>query len=329
MNLYRSQFRRILEFDAAVRRGEYPNCTTFARTWEVSRKTVQRDVEFLRDSLRAPLGYDPVRRGFHYTDRTWQLPAVDLTEGELFELAVCERMASHYQGTPLSTTLSGLFDKVRALLPAPVKVDPVAVHAGFSFHGQPVRAVEPAVWTACARAVRDGRSLQVSYRAFGRPRSKRLLLVALHLACLAGEWVLVAHPRRGGRPFVFALSRMRDALVTEDPVPPEPFDPDAYFTNRFVRYVGQDGDARSHDVRIRFTPDAAEGIRERRWHPRQQLDTAPDGSVTLRFPAPTLYEVERWVLQWGAAAEVLAPPELRTALTRQAAGLKRLYARPA
>ncbi len=52
MHIYRGTFRRLLELDARIRAGSHPNCSSFAREWEVSAKTVQRDLEFLRDRLR-------------------------------------------------------------------------------------------------------------------------------------------------------------------------------------------------------------------------------------------------------------------------------------
>ncbi|MBI2193605.1 MAG: WYL domain-containing protein [Planctomycetes bacterium] len=51
-----------------------------------------------------------------------------------------------------------------------------------------------------------------------------------------------------------------------------------------------------------------------------------DGSVTLSFPAPNLEEVKRWVLQWGAGAEVIKPHELRKAVRLEALRLARSHA---
>ena len=50
---------------------------------------------------------------------------------------------------------------------------------------------------------------------------------------------------------------------------------------------------------------------ERNWHPSQKVITHPDGSCTLEFLAQNLDEIKRWVLPYGAGAEVIDPPELR------------------
>ena len=55
-----------MELDRVIRSGRLPNCTSFAGEWEVSPKTVQRDFDFLRDDMGAPLEYDAGRRGYRF-----------------------------------------------------------------------------------------------------------------------------------------------------------------------------------------------------------------------------------------------------------------------
>ena len=58
-------------------------------------------------------------------------------------------------------------------------------------------------------------------------------------------------------------------------------------------------------------------IRERIWHPSQELEELPDGRVVLRLRAGGFYEIRSWVLSFGAAAEVLEPEELREAVREE------------
>jgi len=63
-------------------------------------------------------------------------------------------------------------------------------------------------------------------------------------------------------------------------------------------------------VVIRFTPRAADYIREKKWHPSQTLRDLKGGGAELRLKLSSLAEVERWVLSWGGDAQVLKPKEL-------------------
>ncbi|MBC7324085.1 MAG: WYL domain-containing protein, partial [Moorella sp. (in: Bacteria)] len=78
-------------------------------------------------------------------------------------------------------------------------------------------------------------------------------------------------------------------------------------------------------VAIRFTAQQARWIRERQWHSSQTLEELPDGGLILRMHLSGLQEVKRWVFGFGSQAEVLAPPELRREIAREAAALGELY----
>src|SRR3954453_7331205 len=101
----RLSLERIAALDRAIRAGEYPNARALAARLEVGQRTIQRDVEFLRDRCGAPLAYDPVRHGYSYPDPTFRLPPLELTEGELVALFLAGRVLRQYRGTPYAAEL--------------------------------------------------------------------------------------------------------------------------------------------------------------------------------------------------------------------------------
>jgi predicted DNA-binding transcriptional regulator YafY len=65
-----------------------------------------------------------------------------------------------------------------------------------------------------------------------------------------------------------------------------------------------------HRVLIRFDSYAADYIREKRWHPSQELREMKDGGLELRLTLSSLGEIQRWILGWGGSARVIEPAEL-------------------
>jgi proteasome accessory factor B len=65
------------------------------------------------------------------------------------------------------------------------------------------------------------------------------------------------------------------------------------------------------EVKIRFSPSQAPYIRERTWHPSQQIETERNGGLILTLKVADLWEVKRWLIGFGAEAEVLGPEDLR------------------
>jgi len=314
MNLYQSQFRRLAVLDREIRRGTRPNAFSFAKDYGVSRRTVARDLQLLRER-GAPIEYDAVANGYYYTDRAWQLPAMEVSEGELLQLLVAERMAAQYRGTPIAKNLETLFEKLYTALPDSVSVDPGFVSDEISFHAVPARAIDEKVWTIVLRSLRSLRVLRMRYSPVGTTKTETREVEPIHIACIADEWYLVAHCRTKCGLRHFSIARIKNAELLKTTYEPHDFDPAKYFANRFGRYVGEPGD--EYRIQIRFTKAAAPWVLERTWHPRQKVTKNRDGGVTLTFPAPELYEVKRWVLSWGADATIVKPKELRDEVAKE------------
>jgi predicted DNA-binding transcriptional regulator YafY len=78
-------------------------------------------------------------------------------------------------------------------------------------------------------------------------------------------------------------------------------------------------------VVIRFSADQAPYVREREWHPTQQIRTLRDGRIELTFRAGGTFEIIRWILGWGAAAELLRPAALRRKVAKVLRGAASVY----
>jgi len=323
MKVPKAQFQRLFELDRRIRSGEYPNCTSFSKEWEVSRKTVQRDIEFLRDTLGAPIEYNFENRGYHYTEPSWTMPGLSLTEGEILQLLLAERMARQYEGTPIAGTLESLFEKINALLRENIPIDMDLFRTQFSFLGKPSRTVSEKIWLPLFRTLRNCRVIRLIYRIPDCEKSEKRTVEPVHLASIGGEWYLVAWCRKREDLRNFAVSRIKAVGETDETFPQRHLDPEEYFSNRFSRFVGKAG--KTHKISIRFSREIAPWVLERSWHPMQTIKKHRDGRLTISFPAPVLYEVKRWVLQWGAAAEVIAPTELREEIENEAVELGRIY----
>jgi predicted DNA-binding transcriptional regulator YafY len=57
-------YERFIWFDEKVKRMACPNATSLATQFEISTKTAQRDIDFMRDRLRCPLQYHSGEKGY-------------------------------------------------------------------------------------------------------------------------------------------------------------------------------------------------------------------------------------------------------------------------
>ena len=65
------------------------------------------------------------------------------------------------------------------------------------------------------------------------------------------------------------------------------------------------------DVKIRFSAWQARYIKQRIWHPSQEIEEQDNGEIILSFQASGFYDIKSWILSHGADAEVLEPAALR------------------
>src|SRR3954462_9180174 len=119
----RTPFARILVIDETLRAESWPNARTLGKRLEVHPRTIRRDIEYLRDQLKAPIEFDPKRNGYHYTETTYRLPLLQFTEGELVALFLGEQLLRQYRGTAYGPDLALAFAKITAALDAPISGD--------------------------------------------------------------------------------------------------------------------------------------------------------------------------------------------------------------
>ena len=307
MSKFKPQYRRLLFIDARIRSGRYPNCPALAAEWEVSAKTIQRDIDYLRDELDAPIEYDRQRNGYTYTENSYRLPTVPISESDLFAVCIAAEALRQFENTPLHTKLASVFDKIRESLPAKLKVNPAWIDERILIFPEPATTIATETWDTVAAALAENRRLRIDYRTPGAARHGSRPIDPYYLVSYRGEWYVTGYCHRRDAIRTFALSRIHRAEVLgETFVMPDLYDVDTMFGDRF----GIHWQEQRQKVRIRFGANVAPFIRERRWHPLQRIEKQTDGSLILAFATNHITEVKTWVLSWGAAARVLEPASL-------------------
>jgi hypothetical protein len=69
--------------------------------FEVSVRTLKRDIEFMKNSLALPIEFDVQKNGYYFASPQPQFPRVPLTEAEVVGLFVAQKSIAQYQGTAL------------------------------------------------------------------------------------------------------------------------------------------------------------------------------------------------------------------------------------
>jgi predicted DNA-binding transcriptional regulator YafY len=104
---------RILWFDEQVRYGKYPNSNHLSEYFEISVRQACRDIEYLMNTLRAPLVYNPKKRGYQYEDKAYVLPALMLTASDI---QMIQAIIAHLEQTAAVFGVTSFSDRAVELL---------------------------------------------------------------------------------------------------------------------------------------------------------------------------------------------------------------------
>ena len=321
MAKYKPQHARLLFIDREIGSGRYPNCGQLADEYEVSDKTIQRDLDYMRYQLDAPIEYSAERRGYYYTEPNYKLPAISIKESDLFAIYLAEKLLAQYEGTPIHSSLSSVFRKIEDSLPDKITLDSGDDHSRFTVFPQSNTILAPGVWETVTRAVRLSRKIEVHYQTPGAEPTLRIL-DPYHSVRFEGDWYVVAycHLRKAIR--TFSLARITRVAMLKDTFRiPEDFD----FHRLVGSHFGVHWSNQEFAVKIRFHRSVAGYIKERKWHPSQKIFENPDGSVVLSLTVNHLLELKRWILSWGSMAEVLEPASFIDEVKQTIAEMSALY----
>ncbi len=297
-----------------------------ARELEVSERTVYRDMDAL-SAAGVPVYAEQGRRGGYRLVGGYRTRLTGLTREEAEALFL--------SGLPGPAGDMGRADavaaaelKVLAALPASLRDAPA--RAGQRFHldapGWFGGSGPPPLLRDLARAVWEDETVELRYRR--RDGEVARTAEPYGLVLKNGTWYLVA--RVGDAHRTYRVDRVTDVRPSGERFDRDDgFDLAAHWRERAAAFLRS---MLREEVTIRLSPTGMRLLRyavEPYAAERAAADAGDpdaDGWVVTTLPVESAVVAASELMRLGAEAEVLAPPELRTAMADRAARLARLYA---
>jgi len=279
----------------------------------VSKRTIYRDLEAMQLDAELPIWGEGGLWGL--TGAAF-LPPLALTLHEATSLYLAARMLAKTTDEQ-DNELIGALVKLAAVLPGVLPAYITQTMDAFALTPRNERFTR--VFRVLAEAWASRRIVEIDYDAAvydpGRgPRHARVQPWVLEPSALTHAIYLIGYDeeRRGRR--TFKVERILNASMT-----PDTFESDEAINEarELLRAWDVISDEPVAEVVVRFSPAVAKRAAETRWHPSQEIEEQPDGSLLWRGRVAGLREIRIWILGWGAEAEVLEPPELRAVVAEQ------------
>ncbi len=290
----------------------------------VSRATLKRDLDYMRDSFNAPIEYHREANGYRFgkprTGPRYELPGLWFSATEARALLTTLQLLTNLQPDLLDGQVTPLVERLRAILGS-------GDHSWEEIEKR-IRVFQPerreskaAHFSVIAAALLKRTRLWIRHYNRNEDRETEREVSPQRLVHYRDNWYLDAycHLREDLRSF--AVDAIRDAEL-RDARAKEMLkaELDDYLSSGYGIFAGR----RVEWAMLNFTPRAARWVSAQEWHPNQRVRVEKDGSYVLEIPYADDRELVMEILKFGADVEVLAPAELRK---RVAASLDRAVQR--
>lgn len=311
-----SLLERVFHFHQEVQKGNFPNSRTLAAQFEVSGATSKRDIAYLRDRLLAPIVFSQERNGYFYNEDGFSLP-FENSPRVIFFLAMLNKLAGE-------VGLGGLSEvkQLENRLSSMISPDYGKLIKRISCEWIEVESVDHQVFECITDGLVKGRFLNLLYRSIKGSESRREV-APQRLINYQGRWYLLAYCQLRNSDRLFHISRISRAEITKRRIPPDFASDSDIIEQSFGIFRGQE----VCYAEILFTDTAAELVRHQYWHKDQRVKEVK-GGVRLSLPVSDYREITMKILQYGAMAKVIGPPELKQKVREEVLLMGEMYRRP-
>lgn len=316
---------RFYKIEMMIRnRGAGAGLVSFVEMMEelgVSRATLKRDLEYLRDRMDAPIVYDRLLNGYRFEQApegrqrgpTHELPGVWFSEREIHALLTMHQLIEGLdEGGVLARHLQPLLDKLHGMLGAS-EAEARALRRRIRILGAARRPVVGRHFEVLGSALSQRRRVRLRYWVRSRRQETEREVSPQRLVYHRNTWYLDAWCHRSEALRRFALDAVRAAEPTEQRAKEVGVRTvEAELDGGYGVFSG----SAVHWATLRFDAEAAQWVAHEQWHPDQRGRWLDDGRYELELPYAEPTELAMDVMRHGGQVEVVADDGPLAALVR-------------
>ena len=301
---------RLLKLIVRIQRGPPPKIRELSEFLDVSRRTVQYDIQALIDAGFPVYTHSP--HGGFYIRADFFLPPLQFSFEEA--LAVLA-MGPHGGRHPAPSALhSGLMKVANALSPSLWSTIQEALPR-IRYHLRPHEEASPNHhYELLVGALQDKKAVAARYFSVREDAEFDTEIEPYAVFFHRHSWYVIGYSCRDQGTRTFKLSRFQTLERTNRRYkPPRNFDFDRSMSGAW----GIITDGPGHDVKIRFRGRGVHYVKETRWHPSQRITLLPNHECRLEVTVNGFDELIPWILSWGRLVVVEEPEVLRLAIKQE------------
>jgi proteasome accessory factor B len=323
MNL--SRISRLVQLLGLLQAGKGRNAGELAKACQVSRRTIFRDLDVLRQA-GVPLLFDDEHGQYRIPGMFFLPPTNFTTEEALAVIVLCYEMGSDSR-LPFYEAAQNAALKLEGSLPGRVREQLREISTAVQIKmepGNPLEGQQP-IYRQMLAAIAERRAVQIVYESFSDGQTLRLKLCPYRMLFSRRSWYVIGRSAPHREVRTFNVGRVRSMEVSDE----------RFFIPRgfsIQRYLGNAWhlipDGPDTEVVVRFSPLVARNVAEVIWHKTQRVVWREDGSMDFQVRVAGVREISWWILGYGDQAQVLKPARLSKLIADHAERLVEMYNGP-
>jgi predicted DNA-binding transcriptional regulator YafY len=325
----KDRLERLLKLILLLESGRHLAVKDLAAAVKATRRTVFRDLEFLRQRLGTSIAYDKDNGCYQIAVDQKPLPRLTsscVTSSEVMMTLMMTRILSDSAFFPNPEAAESAALKLETVLPQEMRdccrKSLAHVHVRHDPFSDNESITE--LFSKLLNAITNRKVVRLRHDGHQESHAETGFMHPYELIHIHGGWHVVGWLENSGRMRMIKLERIIEFKTVN-----ATFRRDSRFN---VEEFSSTWDLCLEDppqlVQIRFFPPAASEVDEFRWHRTQKTTWQPDGALLFEARVRGLQEIARWVLAYGSHAQVLKPKELQDFIRKEMAQTAARYGTP-
>ncbi|TDP12305.1 helix-turn-helix transcriptional regulator [Halanaerobium congolense] len=285
----------------------------FAEYFEVSERTFHRDKQVMEE-LGVPIYYDNHLKEYKILDNfRFKAPNLDQKETEAVLLA-----AKEYQNRsfPMKKELESGLAKVYNSLPEFLKSSMGSYIKNYEIISDPFVELEEHQhkFDKLKEAINKEKRIEVNYYSMSSNQTTKRKLDPYNLFFNKGAPYLYAFCHLRAEKRIFRIDRIKELKLTA-----ENFELPADFSlaEELDNAWGVEQGEEEMEVEVKFSGRAARFVPEYHWNDKQEIKDISENEIVFKVKTSSREEIKKWILGYGAEAEVLQPKNLREEMKQE------------
>jgi len=293
----------------------------FAKYFSISERTFHRDKKIMEE-LGVPIYYDKHLKEYKILDNfRFKAPNLDQKETEAVLLA-----AKEYQNRsfPMKKELESGLAKVYNSLPEFLKNSMGSYIKNYEIISDPFVDLEEhqQKFEQLKKAINNENRILVNYYSMSSDQTTERKLDPYNLFFNNGAPYLYAFCHLREETRIFRIDRIKNIKITaEDFVLPDDFSLAEELDNAWGVEQGKE----EMEVEVKFSGRAARFVPEYHWSDKQEIEELKENKIIFKVKTGSREEIKKWILGYGAEAEVLKPIDLREEMRQELEKMIKTY----